>query len=1234
MNDRISLFFCLFILLGESIHLHAQGVPRDIKFKHLTVEDGLSSNNVAAITQDRHGFLWIGSTSGGLDKYDGIDFVNYVSDPKDPHSLSNNNAWRLYQDKQGNIWVITWGGGLSRLDPDRDIFINYAHNENDADSLSSNFVWSVLVDSNDQLWVGTDSGLDRYDQDKKAFIHYRNDPGDPASLSHNKATMVIEGPAGVLWVSTYGGGLNKFDPKKNTFTRYRHNNKDARSLGNDFIWCLYKDTNDILWLGTEGGLDRFDPRTEIFSHYRHDQNNPHSISGGLVTAIFKDSQKRLWIGTSGHGLNLFEPQTETFYRFQNDQNDKQSIADGTIWDIHEDTTGTLWFTTFNGLDSYDSKASRFDNYLHYPGNPNSLSAGSVQAFCNEENGILWIGTRGGGINRFDLDKQTFTHFLHEPDNPFSLSNNNVMDILRAPEGVLWIATGAGIDKFEPQKNTFTRFQHNPDDPHTLSHGIAWDIDVAPDNTLWIGLYGGGLDKYDPHRQSFTHFMPIQDDPNSLLSEWVIAVLIDYLGYIWVGAEGGLSRLNPKTNIFTNFLPDPVDPHSLSDSTIHTIYQDDRGTIWIGTNKGLNRFDQKSETFTIYSTEDGLAGDMVVSVITDNKGYLWIGTNNGLSKFDPQKETFRNYDVRDGLQGNQFRRKAAYKGKAGELFFGGVNGFNSFFPENVTDNPHIPPVVLTKFKLFNKPVVVGGDSPLQKHINVAEQITLSHDQSVFCFKFAALNFRFPEKNQYAYMMKGFDKEWTHVNSHQRFATYTNLDPGEYTFMVKGSNNDGIWNKKGASIKIEIQPPWWETIWFRILFLMSLAGLIFTVFQWRLRTINAHRRQLEHEIKERKESEKRLQQSQKMESIGTLASGIAHDFNNILGAIIGYSELSLEDIKDKPKTHHSLLQVMRAAERAKDLVGQILTFSRSTNIEKKVIQTSPIVKEVCKFLRSSLPTTIEIKLKITAEHDRIMADPTQFHQILMNLCTNAGHAMKDKGGILEVLLEEKSIKEEDLATHPDLRPGHFLQLTVKDSGHGMDEYTLQRIFEPYFTTKSKGEGTGLGLAVVHGIVKDFGGDVKVHSQLGKGTVFHVLFPLIKELDFPDQKEVSDAIPTGSETILFVDDEESLVDSSKLMLERLGYKVVGLTSAKEALEVFSRSKISFDIVITDKTMPKMTGFELAKKIREVDPDIPIILCTGVVDKEDEEKMQEAGIAELILKPMNTRQIAKSLRKALDSK
>ncbi len=393
-------------------------------------------------------------------------------------------------------------------------------------------------------------------------------------------------------------------------------------------------------------------------------------------------------------------------------------------------------------------------------------------------------------------------------------------------------------------------------------------------------------------------------------------------------------------------------------------------------------------------------------------------------------------------------------------------------------------------------------------------------------------------------------------------------------------------------------------------------------------------VKRDITKEMQKDKQLQQSQKMESIGTLAGGIAHDFNNILAAIMGYTQLSLDDVKDMPETHQSLKEVLIASNRAKDLVSQILMFSRSTEIEKKPVKTIPIVKEVCKFMRSSLPTTIEIRQHITAKNDWIMTDPTQFHQVLMNLITNAGHAMMERGGVLEVLLEETFINKNDLAAHSDLKIGVYLKISVKDTGYGISKDNLGRIFEPYFTTKEKGEGTGLGLAVVHGIIKEHGGDIRAYSEVGKGTAFHVLLPLLQKESEAFDSEVSAPLPTGTESIMFVDDEGALIETSKRQLERLGYRVTGASNAQQALELINEAKDNFDLIITDKTMPKMTGFDLAHEIRKICSEIPIILCTGFKEKGDDTKVSKAGINAIIMKPINNREIAEMIRKLLGQK
>lgn len=389
----------------------------------------------------------------------------------------------------------------------------------------------------------------------------------------------------------------------------------------------------------------------------------------------------------------------------------------------------------------------------------------------------------------------------------------------------------------------------------------------------------------------------------------------------------------------------------------------------------------------------------------------------------------------------------------------------------------------------------------------------------------------------------------------------------------------------------------------------------------------------DVTELTKKEEQLRQSQKMESLGTLAGGIAHDFNNILSGIMGYTELYKEQVSDRPKVYNSMIEVLKAAKRAKDLVQQILTFSRQTSQEKKPTVVLSIVKEVATFIRASLPATIEIKMELNVTSNVIMADPIQIHQVLMNLCTNAGQAMKDTGGILVIGLKEIFISKEDLMNFTSLTSGRYIELSIRDTGYGINKDDLERIFEPYYTTKKTGDGTGLGLAVAHGIVKDHGGEIKVYSEVGKGSIFKVYLPLAeKQMDEMRYKEEEYVLPRGKERILFIDDEQMLVNLGKELLEELGYKVIAETNPDKAIEEFKKNKDAFDLVITDKTMPHVTGYDIAKELRAIRANIPIILCSGFQDKEELKKLFEFDINHFITKPISTNDMAEAVRNVLD--
>ncbi|MDM8561494.1 two-component regulator propeller domain-containing protein [Candidatus Parabeggiatoa sp. HSG14] len=798
-----------------------------IKFERLTVEDGLPSNFTSDVVQDDQGFMWF-ATKNGLAQYDGGEFTVYKHEPNNPNSLSNNYTWSIIKAHNGILWIGTLGGGLNKFDPMTEIFTIYKYEENNPNSLAGDSVEAIFEDKTGILWVGIDGdGLSKFDPVNENFVNYRHDENNPNSLSSNYVRSIRQDDSGIFWVSTYGGGLNRFDPTTETFTHYQHKDDNPNSLVSDFIWSTYLDQFGILWLTTEEGLGRYDIKNNQFTHYQHDENNPNSLSNNAVSSIYyDDSEGILWLGTTGGGLNHFD--RVNFTSYQNEAGNQNSLSYNVVFGMTKDNTGTLWITTDNSISKYDAGNERFTHFQHNPLLSNSLSDNSVSAIYSDKNDIVWLGTKAGGLNKFE--KQTFRSYQQNDSNTNSISDNAISVIKSDNDGILWIGTESnGINKFDPKTETFTHYQHDPNNPNSLNYNDVWDLDIDQNGILWIAMIGGGIDRFDPITETFQHYNPNESGNNFFATPWISSIKVATDGTIWIGTDHqGVSQFDPKQETFTYYIPDETIPNSLSNGVTHTIFEDSKSSIWIGTNEGLNKFDKSTQTFKAYRTENGLAGNGIFGILEDNQNYLWISTDKGLSKFDPQAETFRNYNKYDGLQGNMFLPRSAYKSKTGELFFGGTNGFNAFYPDKLTDNPHIPPVVLTDFKLFNQSVPIGGTSPLQQSINFAKQITLSHQQSVFSFEFTALNYRATAKNQYAYIMKGFDKDWTYVDNKRRFATYTNLDAGNYTFRVKASNNDGLWNETGTEIQLTILPPWWQTWWAYTIYAVIVLGSIIGIF----------------------------------------------------------------------------------------------------------------------------------------------------------------------------------------------------------------------------------------------------------------------------------------------------------------------------------------------------------------------------------------------------------------------
>jgi PAS domain S-box-containing protein len=876
--SRLSLVIVLTLLLSLTAQASAAPVSVThtpgsvVRFRHLTQEDGLSQNAGLAFWQDKNGFMWIG-TQDGLNRYDGQTFTVFKNDPDNPASLSNNSINALAEDRDGFLWIGTWGGGLNRFDPRTQQFTRFQNDPNNPISLSNDNVTSILQDADGAIWVGTLGGLDRFDPQSNGFTHYQNDPTDPTSLSSDVVSTLFEDSRGALWVGTgglgmAGAGLNQIDRATGKFTRYLHDPLDPQSLGGDNVAAIVEAPDGALWIGLGGygvegaGLDRLDTRSGVFTHFKHDEAVPDSLSNDQVMDLVADEAGDLWISTYVSGLNRMSfANPGRFEHFRHNPYFPDSLSGDETWTLLKDRSGMLWVgTARSGLNLLPANSGQFNLYRRIPDDPASLAMDAVGAFAEDAQGHIWLATWGAGIDRFDPTTGKFDHLTANPADPNSLSSDLVMSVYVDAQGQVWAATlGGGLNRYDPAIPQVKRYVHDEINPQSLIGDNVIALLPEGDAGLWLGTFSG-LDYFDRQSETFTHYVNDPNNSQSLSFDQVVSLFRDRDNQLWVGTYGGgLNRLDlnnpdnrdPAKAQFTIYRHDPENPASLSSNAVFAMHQSPDGTLWFGTQGGLNRFDAQTQTFRAYREKQGLPNDTVLGILEDDEGYLWITTNNGLAKFDPRTELFTIYTAADGLQSNEFNSNAYFRSRDGTMYIGGVHGFNLFRPEDVKPNPIPPPVAITRFAVFNEPqdVDLSGQTPIK----------LSYEQDFISFDFAALDFNKPQKNQYAYKLEGFDEDWIDAGT-RPYASYTNLPGGNYTFRVKGSNGDGVWNATGVSLPIEITPPIWETWGFRIAALSLLVLGLASAFYLRTRSIRQQNTRLQQMVDEQKRVEVELRQSE--------------------------------------------------------------------------------------------------------------------------------------------------------------------------------------------------------------------------------------------------------------------------------------------------------------------------------------------------------------------------------------
>lgn len=823
----VGLWVSSVFILPCSGYLFSQ---KNIDFEQIGIADGLSQNTVYAILQDSRGFLWFG-TEDGLNRYDGYTFKVYKHNSDAPGSLSNNRVQAIYEDRSGTLWVGTHGG-LNKFDRSTETFTHFISEPSNPDSLSNNTVGAIRGEEPGILWLGTDSGLNRFDSKTGKFTRRFQSMGiDGLSKSPVRA-LGLEKP-GVLWIGTMNDGVYKLADGKST--HYLNEPGNPNSLSNNRIEAICIDSSGVPWLGTRDGLNKFDVGSGTFINY----NKKYSQVFGqgtyirslacLTLVVNGKASTFLSIGTYGEGLYLLNEETGSLIHCRFKPGSPAGLSSNYIQCIYEDDSGIVWIGADSGLNKFDNKKQKFAHWAMEPDNPDSLCNNSIWSIYKDRTGILWVGTEGG-LERLDRGNNKCVRFTIEGSS-INLADDRIMSIIEDRDGKLWIGTYIhGLYRFDREKKSFTHFQSDPSKPRGLINDHINTLYEDKSGTIWVGS-PMGLIKFDPRTETFTCHENIPGKKDCLSHGYVNVIYEDHAGEIWIGTKGGLNLYRPGSRTFLHWKADPNDPKSLTNDNVSSIREGKPGIFWIGTwGGGLNRFHRESGTFTHYLEKDGLPNEIIYSILSDENGNLWLSTNKGISRFDPDKETFKNYDVGDGLQSNEFNSGAYYKSEDGEMFFGGINGFNAFYPHKITDNPHVPPVVITDFQVFGEPVTIGAKSLLKQSVIETSAIRLPHDITVFSFDFAALDFSNPKKNKYAYKMEGFDKDWNYRDSSRRYVTYTNLNPGEYVFRVKGSNNDGVWNEQGRAIKIIIIPPIWKTWWFQFILAIVFAVLSYVVISF--------------------------------------------------------------------------------------------------------------------------------------------------------------------------------------------------------------------------------------------------------------------------------------------------------------------------------------------------------------------------------------------------------------------
>ncbi|THU40191.1 response regulator [Niastella caeni] len=1189
------------------------------QFRHLDYSHGLSHNQVTTIYKDSRGFMWFGTMSG-LNRYDGYVVKTFHHSIKDSNSLSDDYIAKIAGGPYKKLW-IQLRTGFNIYDPVTEKFERRADKSLQQLGLPGAGLTDIVQAGAGYWFVFRDSGLYYYEHNKPVVALLRNRSLQPFTIADVKTDA-----GNNIWVVYSNALIEKIDgASKKVVERIPLLQQKGNPKEN--LYHLFIDSQNDCWIYAGGGFNgayRVHVKNNTVEHIAKDEGTA-ILSSNIIMSMAEDNKGLLWIATDHGGLNILDKRNMRVQVVLNKEGDDKSLTQNSLTEIYKDDFGIMWVGTFKqGINYYQEGISKFPLYTHQGSDASGLPFNDVNRFAEDAKGNIWIGTNGGGLIYFNRAQNTFKQFRHDPANNNSLCNDVIVSLCVDHNNLLWIGTYyGGLDSYDGK--TFKHYRHNDKDSNSLADDRVWEIYEDRSNNLWIGNFEEGLERFDPLAQKFIHYKP--GAPNAVHSGHITSITEDRQGNLWVGTSYGIDVKFRGSPSFKQLLSTGT---GLSNDNVNSVFQDSRGSIWVGTRDGLNIYNARNNSFQVFRKEDGLPDNTILDIVEDNAQHLWISTPNGISRVTYQQLPGKgyginclNYDRLDGLQEKQFNQNAVLKTSSGELIFGGAKGFNLFNPDQLKINIYPPTVVLTGLQVFNEEITadekIGNHVVLEKAIAETNEIRLKYDQNIFSLEFAALNYINSRKNKYAYRLQGFNNNWLYSDGSMRKVTYTNLDPGKYTFYVKASNEDGIWNEKGIAVNIVILPPFWKTrlAWFvYVLFVVCILIIARRMIIQRARTRFA----LELERKE----------AQRMHEVDVMKirflTNMSHEFRTPLSLIITPLERIIRSATE-PSLQSQYQLIHRNARRLLNLVNQLLDFRK---MEVHELKLHPAEGDIVHFLRETcysftdIAEKKQIRFSYNGPSESMVThfDHDKLERILFNLLSNAFKFTAENG---EVAVEATIVKN---------AVGALLEIKIKDSGIGIPAERQEKIFERFFQHDVPGtminQGSGIGLAITKEFVNLFNGTISVESREYKGACFTVQLPL-KEYTSPvtitGESTFRQAVETATLhqasrrkkfTILLVEDSEDFLFYLK---DNLGeyYNIITAVNGKEGWQ--KTLSAHPDIIVSDIIMPGTTGIELCHKIKSDrrTKHIPVILLTALTGEEQQLRSIETGAADYLTKPFN---------------